>query len=122
VKDSLPSVFLSAQRGRMGFVCLHQQGIRVQNKYADLSYSLEGLFIGKYWAQTYTTNHANLGANYGMRIVSLVIIITSVIILFELIPERSVWSILVKLEQEHMLAVPGSGTAKTLDKELCIGW
>ena len=48
MKDSLPSVFLSAQRGRMGFVCLHQQGIRVQNKYADLSYSLEGLFIGKY--------------------------------------------------------------------------
>ena len=80
------SPFLShyAQRGRMGFVCLHQQGIRVQNKYADLSYSLEGLFIGKYRAQTYTTNHANLGANYGMRIVSLVVIITSVIILFEL--------------------------------------
>ena len=57
----------------------------------------------------YTTNHANLGANYGMRIVSLVVAITSVIIFFELIPERSVWSIPVKLEQEHMLAVPGSG-------------
>ncbi len=56
-----------------------------------------------------------------MRIVSLVVIITSVIILFELSPERSVWSIPVKLEQEHILAVPGSGTAKTLDKELCIG-
>ena len=93
----------------MGFVCLHQQdlhqqGIRVQNKYADLSYSLEGLFIGKYRAQTYTTNHANLGANYGMRIVSLVVTITSVIIFFELIPERSVWSIPVKPEEEHMLA------------------
>ena len=55
-----------------------------------------------------------------MRIVSLVVTITSVIVFFELIPERSVWSIPVKLEQEHMLAVPGSGTAKTLDKELCI--
>ena len=44
-----------------------------------------------------------------MRIVSLVVTITSVIVFFELIPERSVWSIPVKLEQEHMLAVPGSG-------------
>ena len=57
----------------------------------------------------YTTNHANLGANYGIRIVSLVVTITSVIVFFELMPERSVWSIPVKLEQEHMLAVPGSG-------------
>jgi len=44
-----------------------------------------------------------------MRIVSLVVTITSAIVFFELIPERSVWSIPVKLEQEHMLAVPGSG-------------
>jgi UDP-N-acetyl-D-mannosaminuronate dehydrogenase len=27
---------------------MEQQGSRVQNKYTDLSYSLEGLFIGKY--------------------------------------------------------------------------
>jgi two-component system, OmpR family, response regulator ChvI len=96
----------------MGFVCLHQQGI-----YTDLSYSLEGLFIGEYRAQAYTTNHANLGANYDIRIVSLVVTITSVIVFFELIPERSVWSIPVKLEQEHMLAVPGSGGFSILLKQ-----
>ena len=27
---------------------MEQQGSRIQNKYTDLSYSLEGLFIGKY--------------------------------------------------------------------------
>ena len=61
------------------------------------------------WSRKYTTNLANLGANYGIRIVSLVVTMTFVIVFFELIPERSVWSIPVKLEQEHMLAVPGSG-------------
>jgi CheY-like chemotaxis protein len=84
-------------------------GSRVQNKYTDLSYSPEGLFIGKYVAENYTTNRANLGANYGIRIVSLVATITSVIVFFELMPERSVWSIPVKPEEEHMLGVPGSG-------------
>jgi CheY-like chemotaxis protein len=44
-----------------------------------------------------------------MRIVSLVVTITFVIVFFELIPERSVWSIPVKQADEHVLAVPGSG-------------
>ncbi len=35
-----------------------------QNKCTDFSYSLEGLFIGKYGAEKYTTNHANLGAKW----------------------------------------------------------
>jgi CheY-like chemotaxis protein len=50
-----------------------------------------------------------LGANYGIRIVSLVATITSVIVFFEIMPERTIWSIPIKPEQEHMLAVPGSG-------------
>jgi CheY-like chemotaxis protein len=33
----------------------------------------------------------------------------SVVVFFELVPERSVWSIPIKPEEEHMLAVPGSG-------------
>ena len=93
----------------MACVCLQQHGSRVQNKYTDYSYSLEGLFIGKYRVEKYTTNRAKLDANYGIRIVSLVVTITFVIVFFELIPERSVWSIPVKLQEEHMLAVPGSG-------------
>src|SRR5437588_6916170 len=34
---------------------------------------------------------------------------TFVIVFFELIPERSVWSIPVKQAEEHMIAAPGSG-------------
>ena len=61
------------------------------------------------WSRKYTTNLANLGANYGIRIVSLVVTMTFVIVFFELMPERGVWSIPIKPEEEHMLAVPGSG-------------
>jgi hypothetical protein len=82
----------------------------VQNKYPDFSYYLEGLFIGKYGPEKYTTNRAKLDANYDIRIVSLIATITSVIVFFELVPERSVWSIPVKPEEEHMLAVPGPGS------------
>src|SRR5438876_585047 len=81
----------------------------VENKYTNFSYSLEELFIDKYGAEKYTTNRVKLDANYGIRIVSLVLTITFVIVFFELIPERSVWSIPVKPEEEHMLAFPGSG-------------
>jgi CheY-like chemotaxis protein len=88
---------------------LQQHGSRVQNKYTYHTYSLEGLFIGKYRAEESTTNHANLGSNHGMRIVSLVVTITFVIVFFELIPEKSVWSIPVIQAEEHVLAVPGSG-------------
>src|SRR6266581_1708475 len=81
----------------------------VQNKYSDFSYSLEGLFIGKYRAEKYITNRVNLVANHGMRNVSLVVTITFVIVFFELVPERTIWSIPIKPDEEHMLAVPGSG-------------
>jgi len=60
-------------------------------------------------SRRYTTNGTNLDANYGIRIVSLVLTITWVIVFFELTPERSVWSIPVKQAEEHVLAVPGSG-------------
>jgi CheY-like chemotaxis protein len=50
-----------------------------------------------------------LGANYGTRIVSLVVTITLVIVFFELVPEKTIWSIPIKAEEEHMLAAPGSG-------------
>jgi hypothetical protein len=46
----------------------------VQNKYTDLSDSPEGLFIGECGEEKYTTNRANLGANYSIRIVSLVLV------------------------------------------------
>jgi CheY-like chemotaxis protein len=32
-----------------------------------------------------------------------------VIVFFELVPERTIWSIPIKAEEEHMLAAPGSG-------------
>ena len=50
-----------------------------------------------------------MGTNYGIRIVSLAITITFVIVFFELVPERTIWSIPIKPEEEHMLAAPGSG-------------
>jgi CheY-like chemotaxis protein len=34
---------------------------------------------------------------------------TFVIVLFEVTPEMTIWSIPIKPEQEHMLAIPGSG-------------
>jgi hypothetical protein len=65
--------------------------------------------IGECGEEKYTTNRANLGANYSIRIVSLVLAMTFVILFFELTPERGVWSIPIKPEEEHMLAAPGSG-------------
>jgi two-component system, OmpR family, response regulator ChvI len=81
----------------------------VQNKSTDLSDSPEGLFIGEYGVEKYATSRANLGVNYGIRIVSLVVVMTFVIVFFELMPERAVWSIPVKQGEEHMIAAPGSG-------------
>src|SRR5437870_1981129 len=54
-------------------------------------------------------NCANLPIDHGMHIVCVVITVVMAMILFEVIPERSVWSIPVKLGDEHMLAVPASG-------------
>jgi CheY-like chemotaxis protein len=52
---------------------------------------------------------SSLPANYGIRIVTLAVTVASVILFFELIPKRGVWSIPVQQGDEHMLAVPGSG-------------
>src|SRR5947209_8762507 len=54
-------------------------------------------------------NRANLPIDHGMHIVCVVITVVTAMILFEVIPERSVWSIPVNLGDEHMLAVPASG-------------
>ena len=103
------SSFHYAEDGMCMFVCLQQHGSKVQNKYTNLSYSPEGLFIGKCGAEKYTTNRTDLRAKHGVRIVSLVITITFVIVFFELVPERTIWSIPIKPEEEHVLAAPGSG-------------
>ena len=103
------SSFHYAEDGMCMFVCLQQHGSKVQNKYTNLSYSPEGLFIGKCGAEKYTTNRTDLRAKHGVRIVSLVITITFVIVFFELVPERTIWSIPIKPEEEHMFAIPGSG-------------
>ena len=39
----------------------------------------------------------------------LVVTVISIIVFFEVMPERSIWSIPVEPEDEHMFAVPGSG-------------
>ncbi len=46
---------------------------------------------------------------YDMQISGLVILVVLSIILFEVFPEKSVWSIPVRQADEHMIAVPGSG-------------
>jgi CheY-like chemotaxis protein len=40
---------------------------------------------------------------------SLVVIVSFVIVFFEVMPERSIWSIPIEPEDEHVFAVPGSG-------------
>jgi hypothetical protein len=60
-------------------------------------------------SRKYTTNHANSGTNYGILILSLVVTITFGFVFFKLVPERTIWSIPIKPEEEHMLAVPASG-------------
>jgi CheY-like chemotaxis protein len=44
-----------------------------------------------------------------MQINKIAITVAVLIILFEVLPEKSVWSIPVKQGDEHMVAVPGSG-------------
>jgi CheY-like chemotaxis protein len=53
----------------------------------------------------------NLQANRDMQIIWLVITVALAIILFEVAPEKSVWSIPVKQADEHMIACPASGGA-----------
>ena len=45
---------------------------------------------------------------------SLVVTIIFVIVFFEVIPERTIWSIPIKPEDEHMFAVPGLGVYSIL--------
>lgn len=54
-------------------------------------------------------NHANLHDNHGMRIGTVVVTIALAIILFEVAPEKSAWSIPVKESDEHIIAVQASG-------------
>jgi CheY-like chemotaxis protein len=44
-----------------------------------------------------------------MQIIWVVVIVGLSILLFEVFPEKSVWSIPVREADEHMIAVPGSG-------------
>ena len=51
----------------------------------------------------------DLHANPGMQITWVMLLVGLSIILFEVFPEKSVWSIPVRQADEHMIAVPGSG-------------
>jgi CheY-like chemotaxis protein len=44
-----------------------------------------------------------------MQITQIVLTVAVVIILFEVLPEKSVWSIPIREADEHMIAIPGSG-------------
>jgi len=48
-------------------------------------------------------------ANHHMQLTGLVVTVALVIILFEVFPEKSIWSIPVKQTEEHIIAVPASG-------------
>jgi CheY-like chemotaxis protein len=48
-----------------------------------------------------------------MQITGVVVLVGLSIILFEVFPEKSVWSLPVRQADEHMIAVPASGGAST---------
>jgi hypothetical protein len=50
---------------------------------------------------------------YNMQITGVVVLVGLSIILFEVFPEKSVWSLPVRQADEHMIAVPASGGAST---------
>jgi len=52
--------------------------------------------------------------NDDMQIIGLVITVVLAIIVFEITPEKSVWSIPVNQADEHMIAVPASGGSSLL--------
>jgi hypothetical protein len=60
-------------------------------------------------SRNFIMNRANLHANHDMQIVIVVVVIALTIIVFEVTPEKSVWSIPVKQTDEHIIAVPTSG-------------
>jgi hypothetical protein len=49
--------------------------------------------------------------NHDMQIIGVAITVGLAIILFEVPPEKSVWSIPVRQADEHMIVVPSSGVA-----------
>ena len=59
-------------------------------------------------------NGANLQVNHDMQIVGVVITVALGIILFEVIPEKSIWSIPVTQADEHIIALPASGGSSLL--------
>jgi len=44
-----------------------------------------------------------------MQITEIAVTVAVAIILFEVLPEKSLWSIPVRQADEHVVAVPGSG-------------
>ena len=48
-----------------------------------------------------------------MQITGVVVLVGLSIILFEVFPEKSVWSLPVRQADEHMIAVPASGGVST---------
>ncbi len=44
-----------------------------------------------------------------MQIAEIALTTAVVILLFEVLPEKSVWSIPVRQADEHMIAIPGTG-------------
>jgi CheY-like chemotaxis protein len=61
-------------------------------------------------SRNFIMNRANLHTNHDMQIIITIVVTVALgIILFEVILEKSVWSISVKQADEHIIAVPGSG-------------
>ena len=60
-------------------------------------------------SRKFSMDRANLHANHDMQMIGAVVTVALGIILFEVIPEKSVWSIPVKQADEHLIAVPTPG-------------
>ena len=60
-------------------------------------------------AEKLWVKNEDLNGNYGMQITGVVVLVGLSIILFEVFPEKTAWSIPVGQVDEHMIAVPVSG-------------
>jgi CheY-like chemotaxis protein len=60
-------------------------------------------------SRKFSMDRANLHANHDMQTIGAVVTVALGIILFEVIPEKNVWSIPVKQADEHLIAVPTPG-------------
>ena len=49
-----------------------------------------------------------------MQIITVTLTVAVIIVLFEVLPEKSVWSLSVRQADEHMIAVPASGGFSSL--------